>query len=86
MYGLKQASVLAYQHLSKLLTDGGYTQILGSLGMCKHETCKTLFCIYVDDFGVKYVSKEDMQHLQNTITKECTCKLDRKGKNSLDTQ
>ena len=63
MYGLKQASVLAYQHLSKLLIDGGYKQILGSLGMWKHETRQTLFCLCVDDFGVKYFSKEDVQHL-----------------------
>ena len=35
MYSLKQASVLVYQNLTKLLTDGGYQHIVGSLGMWK---------------------------------------------------
>ena len=83
MYGLKQASVLAYQHLSKLLNDGGYKQILGSLGMWKHETRDTIFCLCVDDFGVKYFSKEDVQHLHDTIATEYTCKIDWKGENFL---
>ena len=79
MYGLKQASVLAYQYLSKLLTDGEYTQILGSLGMWKHETRKTLFCLCVGDFGMTYFSQEDVQHLHDTIATEFTCKIDWKG-------
>ena len=83
MYGLKQASVLAYQNLTKLLTDGGYQHIVGSLGMWKHKTRKTLFCLCVDDFGVKYYSKEDVQHLHDTIAKEYTCKIDWTGKNFL---
>ena len=33
MYSLKQASILAYQNLTKLLTDGGYQHIMGSLGI-----------------------------------------------------
>ena len=83
MYGLKQASVLAYQNLTKLLTDGGYEHILGSLGMWKHKTRRTTFCLCVDDFGVKYFSKEDVQHLHDTIAKEYTCKIDWSGENFL---
>ena len=83
MYGLKQASVLAYQNLTKLLTAGGYQHIVGSLGMWKHNTRKTLFCLCVDDFGVKYYSKADVQHLHDTIAKEYTCKIDWTGENFL---
>ena len=79
MYGLKQASVLAYQNLIKLLTDGGYQHIVGSLGMWKHKTRKTIFCLCVDDFGVKYFSKEDVQHLHDSIAMEYTCKIDWTG-------
>ena len=68
MYGLKQAYVLAYQSLSKLLTNGGYEQILGSLGMWKHLK-KTLVFLCVDDFGVKYYSKEDVKYLHDIIAK-----------------
>ena len=83
MYGLKQVSVLAYQHLSKLLNEGGYKQLLSSIGMWKHETRKTLFCLCVDDFSVKYFSKEDIQHLHDTIATEYTCKIDWKRENFL---
>ena len=68
MYGLKQAVILAYHSLSKLLTNGGYEQILDSLRMWKHKTRKTLFCLCVDDFGVRYYSKEDVQQLHDIIT------------------
>ena len=37
----------------------------------------------MDDFGVKYFSKEDVQHLHDTIATEYTCKIDWKGENFL---
>ena len=83
MYGLKHASVLAYQNLIKLLTDGGYQHIVGSLGMWKHKTRQTIFCLCVDDFGVKYYNKEDIHFLHDTIAKEYTCKIDWTGENFL---
>ena len=51
--------------------------------MWKHETRDTIFCLCVDDFGVKYFSKEDVQHLHDTIATEYTCKIDWKGENFL---
>ena len=60
MYGLNQASVLAYYQLSSRLTNDGYQPIIGSLGIWKHNTRKTLFYLCVDDFGAKYYSKEDV--------------------------
>ena len=81
MYDLKQASVLAYQNLTKLLTDGGYEHILVSLGMWKYRTRKTIFCLCVDDVGVKYFSKEDVKHLHDTLAKEYNCKIDWSGEN-----
>ena len=64
MYGLKQASVLAYQNLTKLLTEGGYEHILGSLGMWKHKSRDILLWLCPDDFGVKYKRKEDLERVQ----------------------
>ena len=83
MYGLKQAFVLTYQKLSKLLTNGGYDQISGSLGMRKHKTRKTLFCLCVDDFGVTYYAKKEVQHLHDLIAKEYKCNIDWNGRNFL---
>ena len=83
MYELKQAAVLAYENLSTLLKKAGYTPIIGSLGIWTHKTRKTIFCLCVDDFGVKYYKKEDLIHLKNAIESVYTCKVDWEGKNFL---
>ena len=76
MYGLKQAAVLAYKNMSTFLTDAGYTLTVNSFGMWKHKTRRKIFNLCVDDFGVKYYSKDDVQHLINAIQKQYTCKVD----------
>ena len=35
--------------------------------MRNHEIRQTSFCLCVDDFGVKYFNREDMDHLLNTL-------------------
>lgn len=76
-------AVLAYQKLSQILKSGGYHQILGSLGIWKYEYRKTCFCLCVDDFGVKYYLKEDVQHSHDTIAEEYTNKIDWTGQHFL---
>ena len=51
--------------------------------MWKHNSRPTVFSLCVDDFGVKYYSTEDVQHLVNAIEKQYTCKVDWSGKNFL---
>lgn len=67
MYGLKQAAVLAYKQLCEHLKKNGYIPIAGSKCMFKHVTHKTKFCLCVDDFGIKYFTKDDANHLINTL-------------------
>ena len=81
MYILKQAVVLAYAHLSTLLKAVDYQPILGLLSMWKHKTKQKKFRLCVDDFGVKYFSKEVVQYLHDTIAKKYTCNIDWSGKN-----
>ena len=69
MYGLKQAALLAYETVSSLLINGGYTPIAGSLGLWTHKTRDLSFCLCVDDFGVQYVGQEHAKHLIKTLTK-----------------
>ena len=83
MYGLKQAAVLAYNNLSKLLLKAGYFPIVNSQGMWKHISKPTIFCLCVDDFGVKYCNKEDVQHLIDAISTQYTCTVDWTGRNFL---
>ena len=54
VYGLKQSAVFAYNNLSTIFTKSGYQSIISSLGMWKHAIRCTLFCLCVDNFGVKY--------------------------------
>ena len=83
MYGLKQAAVLAHEVLSKLLEHGGYQKLIGLLGMWKHKTRKTLFVLCVDDFRVKYYSKDHINHLHNTLKPVYDVTIDWSGENFL---
>ena len=83
MYGLKQAAILTYQTVFKLLTGTGYVPIIVSLGLLKHTTKSIQFCLCVDDFGVKYDNIEDLHHLQRNLQQVYTANLDTKGENFL---
>ena len=63
MYGLKQAAVLAYQHIKRALEPHGYYPVVGTTEMWRHKTCNIAFCLCVDDFGIKYFSKFNALHL-----------------------
>ena len=79
MYGLKQAAVLAYEHLIHNLQAHGYSPILHTTGMWEHKTRKTKFCLCVDDFGIKYYSKEDADHLLHALQANYKVTTDWKG-------
>ena len=63
MYDLKQAAILVYKNLKQSLAPYGYSPIIGTVGIWGHKTRLTKFCLCVDDFGIKYFSKLDAQHL-----------------------
>ena len=69
MYGLKQASVIAYNQLVSPMVPHGYYPVPFKTGLCPPKTRKTTFCLYVDDFGVKYFSKDDADHLLESLKK-----------------
>ena len=81
MYGLKQAAVLAYNQLKEKLQPQGYAPVAGTVGIWEHTTRKTKFCLCVDDFGIKYFSKEDANHLLQTIGDHYTYTTDWDGNN-----
>ena len=81
MYGLKQAAVLAFDHLVENLKDFGYEPIPHTIGMWKHKERKTTFCLCVDDFGVKYFSKDDAVHLVQALSTNYKVSVDWSGTN-----
>jgi hypothetical protein len=70
MYGLTQDGILANKLLKKHLTKHGYYKQPHTPGLWKHKTCPVWFNHAVDDFGIKYIGKEHLQHLYDTIRKE----------------
>ena len=67
MYGLKQAAVLAYNNLVNNLRQHGYAPIPQTVGLWKHKTLLTTFCLCVNDFGIKCFKKEHADHLLNAL-------------------
>ena len=63
MYGLKQAAILVFNSLVTNLSKAGYQSIMNTLGMREHIKRTTKYCLYVNNFDVKYFSKEDGEHL-----------------------
>ena len=51
--------------------------------MWKHNTRRTIFCLCVDDFGIKCYDKEDILHLENALRPQYTAKIDWEGNNFL---
>jgi hypothetical protein len=81
MYGLKQAALLAYQHLVKQLTPCGYHPCPYTTGFWEHDTRRTTFCLCVDDFGVTYFSKPDAEHLLAALRDNYKISVDWDGNN-----
>ncbi|KAL7488864.1 hypothetical protein ACHAW6_014729 [Cyclotella cf. meneghiniana] len=58
MYGLPHASLIANKLLEQRLNQDGFLQCKLIPGLWSHETQHISFTLIVDDFGVKYVGKE----------------------------
>ena len=80
MYGLKQATTLAHKQVKDRLNKEGYAPIVGTTGLWKHAT-KKKFTLCVDDFGVKYFNKGDVEHSTATLSKYYKISTDWEGKN-----
>ena len=63
VWGLPQAGILANKLLRKRLAPHGYYECKHTPGLWKHTSRPISFTLVVDDFGVKYERKEDVDHL-----------------------
>jgi hypothetical protein len=70
IYGLPQSGRLANDALLVRLHDQGYYQCKRTPGLFTHETRTTQFSLVVNNFGVKYNNKEDIQHLIDTLSSD----------------
>ena len=67
IYGLKEAGIIAFNQLVHYLAPHGYEPTPCTSGLWSHTTRLTTFTLYVDNFGLKYFSKEDAHHLVNAL-------------------
>ena len=69
IYGLKEASILAYTVLVKHLESYGYYPVCYTPGLWHHKTMHILFTLVVDDFGIKFYNKYQVDHLFEALRK-----------------
>ena len=67
MPGLKQAGLIANDRLSRQLAKFGYTPSTKNSALWKHSTRNISFYLVVEDFGVKYVVKDNAEHLFSAL-------------------
>jgi hypothetical protein len=79
MYGLPQAGIIANERLRKHLATWGYHACPNTPGLFRHETRPIVFCLVVDDFGIKYVGKEHAEHLLACLNELYTVTTDWSG-------
>jgi hypothetical protein len=79
MYGLPQAGRLANDQLIKFLAPHGYHPAALTPGLWTHMSRDILFSLVVDDFGVRYTSQADADHLLATLQQHYQVSVDWAG-------
>eukprot|EP00984_Skeletonema_dohrnii_P002769 scaffold955_cov79-Skeletonema_dohrnii-CCMP3373.AAC.11 len=79
IYGLPQGGILANQLLRKRLAPEGYYEVAHTPGLWRHVTRPLQFTLVVDDFGVKYERRKDVDHLLKVLEKHYTVEVDWTG-------
>ena len=69
--GLKQAGKIANDRLKLPMGKYSYTPVPRTPPLWKHKTKPTTFTLVVDDFGSKYETLQDANHLLNALKDIC---------------
>ena len=67
MYGLPHTGLISQQLLEKRLNKEGYHQSELTLGLWTHTWRPISFALCVNDFSVKYVGKQNVEHLLSVL-------------------
>jgi hypothetical protein len=79
VWGLPQAGILANKHLRQNLAPFGYFEKVNTPGLWYHVSRPISFTLVVNDFGIKYVNKADVDHLVASIKSTYTLTKDWTG-------
>ncbi len=67
VWGLPQAGILANKQLHRKLAPFGYKESVNTPGLWRHKSRPLTFTLVVDNFGIKFVNKADVDHLISSI-------------------
>jgi hypothetical protein len=79
MHGLSQAGIIAQDLLTKRLRQAGYQQNKVTPGYWRREWRPISFTLVIDDFGVKYINKTDVDHLTSVLSQDYEIDTDLDG-------
>lgn len=79
MYGLKQAGILAHNELKQHLEPYGYAPVKHTPGLWRHTNDPTTFTLVVNDFGIKYTNKNQVNHLLQALSSKYKITTDWSG-------
>lgn len=80
LYGLAEAGRIANQDMVDHLAKFGYHECKFTPGLFTHESRPIQFTLIVDDFAVKWVNREDFDHLLHSLETKYTMTCDMDGK------
>jgi hypothetical protein len=72
-------SILANKLLEKCLNTKGYYQRQHTPGLWWHVWCDIMFCLVVDDFGIKTTSLDHITYLKTILKEHYTVAMDWDG-------
>ncbi len=79
MYGLPQSGSNSHDELKERLNKEGYFKSPLIPALWKHKMQPTQFVLIIDNFGIKYFTTEDLDHLINTLKKYYNVKVNPEG-------
>ena len=83
MYGLKQAATIAYNQIIYHMEPHIYYPVSFTTGLWEHNIGRKKWCLYMDDFGAKYFTKDDANHLLDALKNHFAISIDWEGHNYL---
>ena len=79
MYRIVWSGCIANNDLQKHLIKYGYYPTDRTPGLWKYQTKSISFTLVVDDFGIKYTNKDNINHLFEAIKDKYPLKIDWDG-------
>ena len=75
-FGLRQSCKIPHNDFVQHLNKQGYVQAKNSDRLFFHGLCDISFTLVVDDFGIQYTNKDDVNHLISLMQGMCKFKVD----------